>query len=203
MRLPLTVVVVLGLTCASPWIVAAEKPAVQELPPGAFYRYRDGSGQLVMTSTLPKEAIELGYEIIDGHGRVVAVVEKALPEEERQRLLEEKKRQAQDEKLLRMYPTPDDAVRARDRQVQAVRLSIDYANNTLAQLRSKLDQEIAVAARHERAGREIPENLQVAIDQYRRQIREQEELIAKHRADVQALEKEYDPIIERLRQLQE
>lgn len=181
----------------------AAEPAVMELPPGAFYRFRDRDGRLVMTSILPKQAIELGYEIIDGQGRVVAVVEKALPEEERQRRLAAQRQAEQDRHLLRLYPTPDDAVRARNRQIEAIQLNIDYASNTVVQLRAKLDQEIAAAAAHERAGREVPANLQATIDLYRRQIREQDELMAKHREEITRVEQEFAPIIARLRELAE
>lgn len=200
MQLAITLFIALFLYLPVGEVLAAGA-SVKELPPGAFYRFRDHDGRLVMTSTLPKQAIELGYEILDARGEVVAVVEKALPEEERKRVLEEKRRAENDKHLLRLYPTPDDAVRARDRQIEAIRLSIDYANSTVAQLRLKLDQEVAAAAGHERAGREVPENLQATIDQYRRQIREQDDLVAKHQEEIDRIEREFDPIIERLRVL--
>lgn len=193
---------VLAAGLFSPALAAPPSAAgAEELPPGAMYRYVNENNRVVLTSTLPREAIYLGYEIIDGQGRVLSVVEKALPEEERRKQQEELSQRQRDDEIRKLYPTASDAERALERKIEAIRLNIDYAQNTMAQLNSKLAAEVSAAASHEKAGRPIPENMQATIDQFTRQIREQNAQIAQFEADIEEAKEQFDPIIKRLKKL--
>ena len=174
------------------------RPDPEALPPGALYRYRTETGDLVITSVLPEKAIYLGYDIIDNRGRLLRVVEAAKPEEERRQMQEEMRLRQQDAQLQRLYPTPEDAERARDRQLASLRLGIDYARGIITQLDGKLAGEVARAAESERAGRAVPEAVQANIDLYTRQIREQEDKIVAIEQDMEAVHEEFAPIIRRL-----
>ncbi|MDF1628225.1 MAG: hypothetical protein P1U78_00395 [Alcanivoracaceae bacterium] len=169
------------------------------LPPGALYRFRSADGNLMISSVLPEQAIQSGYEVIDNRGRVLKVVDPAIPEEERFKMREEMRIRHQDTQLRRLYPTPADAERARDRQTSSFRLGIDYARGIINQLDSKLAEEVAKAAAAERAGKPVPEVVQGNIDLYTRQIREQEEKIAEFEQDIIAVGEDFAPIISRLK----
>ncbi|MFN3713783.1 MAG: hypothetical protein ACK4SX_09000 [Alcanivoracaceae bacterium] len=171
------------------------------LPPGAMYRFRSRDGNLTISSVLPQQAIETGYEIIDSRGRVIRTVAAAVPEEERRRMQEQMRIRQQDNQLRRLYPVPEDAERARDRQISSLRLGIDYARGNITQLDGKLSAEVAQAAAAERAGRPVPETVQANIDLYTRQIREQEDKIAQIEQDIVQVGKEFEPIIQRLREI--
>lgn len=200
MRRLISLVLAAGL--CSPALAAPPSTAgAEELPPGAMYRYINENNRMVLTSTLPREAIYLGYEIIDAQGRVLSVVEKALPEEERRRQQEEVSQRQRDDEIRKLYPTAGDAERALERKIASIRLNIDYAQNTMAQLNNKLAAEVSAAAQHEKAGRPIPENMQATIDQFTRQIREQNAQIEQFEADIEAAKEQFDPIIKRLRAL--
>lgn len=202
--MPSPFVILLSTLLVALPVLSSAAPAEDKgeaLPPGALYRYHTEKGRLVITSVLPQEAIYLGYEIIDPSGRVLREVEKALPEEERRQRREELLARSRDAQLLKLYSTPDDAMRARDRQISAIRLNIDYATNTINQLSDKLSREVSAAATVERQGRPIPENMQATIDQYTRQIKEQEEQVRQYEADIRKLDAEFEPIISRLRQI--
>lgn len=198
-----------ALLLAPPTLLARSGKAAEPeaLPPGAVYRYINAQGSLVMSHTLPQEGIHAGYEIIDGQGRVIRQVEAAPPEQ--QQLLRERGQQAReaemqvrrDRELLRMYAEPDDAERARDRQLAALQLNIDYARGNISQLRSRLDAEISNAARTERSGREVPEATTVVIERYGRQISDLEQEILQHEADMVQVRENFAPIIERLHQI--
>ena len=181
--------------------LAAKPVAGDEIPPDALYRYINDKGRLVISSTLPQEAIYSGYDIIDQHGRLLKTVEKALPEAERKRQKEALAQKDRDRKLLKLYPTAEDALRARDRKIAAIKLNIDYANNTIGQLNTKLSAEVSSAAKFEKSGRPIPDNMQAAIDQFSRQIREQEKKIDQLENDVKDVNAEFDPIIARLKKI--
>ncbi len=104
--------------------------------------------------------------------------------------------------LVRLYAGPEDAVRAMDRKIDALELSISYEENSLAQLQMKLDDEIAVAARNERAGRDVPDGVQEAIERLKRQIELTEEKLVEFETDIDAAKKEYAPIIQRLKEIE-
>jgi hypothetical protein len=169
------------------------------LPAGALYRFRTANGSLMISSVLPEQAIQSGYEVIDNRGRVLRVVEPAIPESERSKLQQEMRTRQQDAQLRRLYPTPQDAERARDRQISSLRLGIDYARGIISQLDTKLAEEVAKAATAERSGKPVPEVVQGNIDLYTRQIREQEEKIAELEQDIAAVVDDFAPIINRLK----
>ena len=181
---------------------ASGKTDPEALPPGALYRFRNASGSLMISSVLPEQAIYTGYEIIDNRGRVLRVVEPAMPEEERRKLQEEMRLRQQDNQLKRLYPTPEDAERARDRQIASLRLGIDYARGIISQLDSKLAAEVASAADAERAGKPVPEAVQANIELYTRQIREQEDKIVDIEKDIGVVNEDFAPIIRRLREIE-
>ena len=156
----------------------------------------------MISSVLPEQAIFSGYEIIDNRGRVLRVVEPAMPEEERRKMQEEMRIRQQDNQLKRLYPTPEDAERARDRQIASLRLGIDYARGNISQLDGKLAAEVAKAAESERAGQPVSEAVQANIELYTRQIREQEEKIADIERDIGVVTEEFAPIIRRLREIE-
>ena len=186
---------------AQPALADSRKPVEEIIPPGAMYRYYNEHGRLVIRSTLPKEAIYIGYDIVDASGQLIKHVEKAMPEEERLKQLEKLRAAERDQNLTKLYPTPDDAARARDRQISAIQLKITYAQNSISQLNTKLNDEVSSAANYEKAGNEIPENTRKSIDLLSRQIRDEEAKIAKYEGDIAKTSQEFDDIIKRLEEL--
>lgn len=205
---PWIILILLVLPLASAGVQArtpAESSATKAdevLPPGALYRFRNAAGNLMISSVLPEQAIKRGYEIIDNRGRVLRVVEPAMAEEERRKIKEEMRTRQQDNQLKRLYSTPEDAERARDRQIDSLRLSIDYARGIISQLDGKLAAEVASAADAERAGQPVPEAVQANIELYTRQIREQEGKIADLEKDIGVVSEEFAPIIRRLYEIE-
>jgi chromosome segregation ATPase len=177
-----------------------------QIPPGAVYRFTDEDGNTEISSSLSDEAIEQGYEILNRKGMVIKEVAPALTEEERQAIKERKQRQRQkerqdkrDEKLLRLYAGPEDARRARDRQIKALEVNISYTRNSLQQVRQKLDQEVSSAAKFERRGDQVPPSIQDSIDHYQSKIQEYKNEIAEYQQDIKDVRKRFRPIIERLK----
>lgn len=183
--------------------------AKQNEPAGeVMYRYTKPDGTLAVSATLNEQAIHAGYQVLDHNGRVLRREPPAPPEEQaRRRQAMEAEQQAQrqaerDKELERLYAGPEDAVRARERQIEALELRISYATNTLAQLEEKRDEEVSLAARAERAGRPVPEGTRQAIDEYQRRMAHVRQEIAGYEKDKQAVREQYAPIIERLEELE-
>lgn len=173
-----------------------------------MYRYTTPDGNLALSATLTQQAIHSGYQVLDHKGQVLKEVAPAPPEAQARlrREMEAKRRAeqqaARDEELKRLYAGPEDAERARERQVDALELKIGYARNTLGQLEDKRDAEVSDAARAERAGRAVPEGTREAIRRYNRRLEDTRAEIEAYQRDIEAVRKQYEPIIERLRQLE-
>lgn len=195
----LIAVVLVAVTATPVW---AARPAKDDIPKDAMYRFRTPEGVTVLTHVLPPEAIYTGYEIVSPKGRLIRKVEAALPEDERQKrreqLQEELEQKRLDEEIRRLYATPDDAIRARDRQTKTLNLSIEYARNTLNQLEEKLNNSLAQAAGFEQKGQEVPPAIQGQIESYTRQISEQQKEIENYEKDIESVQAEFAPIIKRL-----
>lgn len=198
-------VLVLALAVSAPLWARSGKLASEVMPEGAYFRHVSPDGVVHLNRTLTNNAIRNGYQLLDAHGRVLEEVEGvALNDEEARKMRMEQARQAREDKeLLRLYAGPDDAVRARDRKLDALDLSISYEENNLAQLQMKLDDEIATAARSERAGKPVPEGVQEAIDRLKRQIDTSEKKLADFDHEIDEANKEYSPIIKRLTEIEE
>ena len=191
---------------ASAAVCSATVPGIRPLPPGGVYRYVNPQGNTVLTHMLPDEGVRAGYEIIDSQGRVLHREPPALTGEEaqaqraaREQALREAEQARRDAELLRMYAAPEDAERARDRQISALQLNIDYARGNISQTRARLEQEISNAARIERSGRPVPENTNLVIERYTRQISDLEQDIAQYERDIEQVHISFEAIIERLR----
>ena len=188
-------------------ILTPAAPKQNEPAGKVMYRYTKPDGTLAVSATLNEQAIHAGYQVLDHNGRVLRREPPAPPEEQaRRRQAMEAEQQAQrqaerDKELERLYAGPEDAVRARERQIEALELRISYATNTLAQLEEKRDQEVSLAARAERAGRPVPEGTRQAIDEYQRRMAHVRQEIAGYEKDKQAVREQYAPIIERLEEL--
>ncbi|MFT6553149.1 MAG: chromosome segregation ATPase [Alloalcanivorax venustensis] len=189
-------------------ILTPAAPKQNEPAGEVMYRYTKPDGTLAVSATLNEQAIHAGYQVLDHNGRVLRREPPAPPEEQarrRQAMAAEQQAQRQaerDKELERLYAGPEDAVRARERQIEALELRISYATNTLAQLEEKRDQEVSLAARAERAGRPVPEGTRQAIEEYQRRMAHVRQEIAGYEKDKQAVREQYAPIIERLEELE-
>lgn len=197
-------ILVLLVISASALAARFGQRASERMPDGAYFRHVTADGVVHLNRTLTTDAMRSGYQLLDQNGRVLEDVEGVnLNDEEARQIRLQRARQAREDKeLVRLYAGPEDAVRARDRKIDALELSISYEENSLAQLQMKLDDEIAVAARNERAGRDVPDGVEQAIERLKRQIEVTEEKLAEFAADIEAAKKEYAPIIQRLEQIE-
>ncbi|WP_372636951.1 hypothetical protein [Alcanivorax jadensis] len=201
-----SIALILVLVLSAPTLAARfGQRASERMPQGAYFRHVTADGVVHMNRTLTTDAMRSGYQLLDQYGRVLEDVEGVnLNDDEARQIRLQRARQAREDKeLLRLYAGPEDAVRARDRKIDALELSISYEENSLAQLQMKLDDEIAVAARNERAGREVPEGVHEVIERLKRQIDATEEKLAGFEADIDAARKEFAPIIQRLKEIEE
>jgi chromosome segregation ATPase len=170
-----------------------------------LYRYKDDNGGVVMGVTVPPEFAKNGYEVLNSNGRVIQTIDPALtPEQiEQKRKLEklEADRQAQlieNKTLLKRYSHPDDAVRAEMRKLQDLQSVIRLKQGNALVQKTKLEDAETAAADRERAGQSIPDHLLKEVNRANQEILNLNSEIAGHLAEMEAVKKEYNAIVERL-----
>ena len=143
-----------------------------------MYRYENKEGKMVLGNTLPREAKEQGYEILNDQGRVIERIpppptEKEIAErkrrdaEERRRRQQEKERRKRDKRLLRRYSAPDDAVRALHRKLRERFSSIKLKLGNIHSIENQIEEEQERAANLERSGRDVPDSLHGKLERLR------------------------------------
>ncbi len=184
--------------------------------PGALavelYRYVDENGVVVLDDNIPPRYAVNGYTVLSPTGRVLRVVPRQLTpaeirareEELRRRSQAERElaeRYASDAELLRLYSSPEDVERARDRKLADIDGLINTTRGNIQRLKiQKRNLEIQ-AADMERAGQpvspEIIENLRI-IDS---QIREKESEVMARTREQDLIREQYAEDLARFREL--
>ncbi|WP_166269722.1 DUF4124 domain-containing protein [Marinobacter caseinilyticus] len=173
-----------------------------------MYRYNDANGQMVISNTVPQDASTRGYDILNDSGRVIETVPPAPTAEElaeraaaEQRQREAERQREADQKLLRRFSHPDDAVRAMHRKLQQLRGLSQLKRGNISSIVSQLDDEQAKAANMERSGQEVPAAVLKKIDRLQSQIRDIEQEITVQNAETMAVRKQFEQDIQRLEQV--
>ena len=195
------------LLAAAPVAEAAEKPgkgASGKEAGGNFYRYRNDKGVLVIDSYIPPEYARKGYQLVTRSGQVVQDVPPsegpAIDEDAARKLREQEAQNSRrDVELRKLYSSPADAVRLRDRQLDAISLKIDFARGQVLQLAGKRKTDLEQAAALERQGKPVPKALAEGLERLNRQVAEQETQIRALEKDREELRAEFEPVIERLK----
>lgn len=170
-----------------------------------MYRFTDENGQIVISNTIPQEASERGYDILNSNGRVIRTIDPAptaeeIAEREAQKRREESKarQREEDRKLLERFSHPDEAVRAMYRKIRELRGLSQLKRGNISVIENQLDTEQGRAADRERSGREIPEATLNKIRRLESNIREIEREINAQEAEIESVRRQFLDDIERL-----
>lgn len=137
------------------WLMSAAVGAADKL-----YRYHNSEGVLVVNHTLPAEYVANGYEVLDPRGRLLEVVAPLQPlpllEGPDGERLRPGDLAALDRMLRASYSSAEQIEAARDRRLAQIERQVVLIQATLEQTAAALTRERERAARHERAGEEVP-----------------------------------------------
>lgn len=172
-----------------------------------WYRYYNDKNQPNVTDSITSEHVARGYDELTASMQLIRHVppQKTLTPEEA--AAAKAKRQADiqrakdDKQLLRLYSGPADAEHARDRQLDAIQLHIDFSNNALTNLRQRRASEAQRAAVFERTGKPVPADLKQSIAEYDRQIQNAQNDVNERKADQEKIRADFAPVIQRLQEL--
>jgi len=161
-----------------------------EVSAAKFYRFTDAEGKMVVSSTLPPEFSQLGYDIVNEMGLVLESVaprkteqqlmeelrDKAKKEEERKRI---KEQQQLDTILINSYTDISDIERARDNELTAKERDVMLLKQNIRRLTRLLEDTQTRAARDERLGREISQKILNDVDGFKERINDEETEVIK------------------------
>ncbi|WMS85711.1 hypothetical protein [Pleionea litopenaei] len=147
----------------------------------SYYRYKNDEGQVILVDQLTPEAIAVGYDVINEQGQLVQRVPpgKTLAEleQDKQRIIEEKRKEKErqrqlrrDAELLRLFSSAEDIQRARDAALLGVDQRLEINNGEQALLKNQLEDYQRRAANFERMGKPVPKILKDSIDGVQKQI---------------------------------
>jgi hypothetical protein len=172
-----------------------------------WYRYYDDKHQPTITDSITPEHVARGYDALTANMQVIKHVDaqRTLSPEElaaaRAKRDADAQRAKDDKQLLRLYAGPVDAEHARDRQLDAIQLRIDFSNNALTSMRQRRAAEAQRAAVFERTGKPVPADLKQSIATYDQQIIAAQNEIAQRKTDQEKVRAEFAPVILRLQEL--
>lgn len=177
-----------------------------------LHKWVDENGNVYYSDQVPPEKADKAREELNQQGVTVGNVDRAMSAEERaayqaQKAAEEEARKQaeaeaqKDAVVLASYNSVDDIYRIRDGRIEALTRAIEGHQASLANLRKSLEAYNARAAESERQSREIPEIVSSAIAATRKQIAEQEEIIAEKMAERDGVEAEYEAEADRFREV--
>lgn len=167
-----------------------------------LYRYIDETGVTVLSRQgVPPEVVARGYDVLNEQGRVVRVVPPAPTAEELQKIKADEARARSDEQLLRLYSTPDDVDRARERKFAEIDGLLGIAKGNLQSSATQQGNLQAQAADHERSGRAVPASLLQQIDSQKIDQKRLNADIKRYEAARQDAERSFNADRQRLEQL--
>lgn len=142
------------------------------------YKWVDEDGETHYSQTLPPERVQQEHAQLDGEGRVTREIARALTAAERAELAarmraerdaaERQRLQSQQDRLfLAAYPTERAVADSIDAQRDVLMGEYQSVSSLIEQARLRLNQSVTQAAEMQRAGREVPEHLQLDISRAR------------------------------------
>lgn len=177
-----------------------------------LYRWTDEKGEVHYTDQLPPEAAKSARDQLNNEGRPVDRVERAMTPEEREayvleqsRLTEEQR--VKDEKakmdsvLTTSYPTEADLARSFKERFDLLERSVDSTQVGIKNQTKSLADLLAHAAGLEREGKPVPDGVAHSIGKTRQQIADQNAFLGKRGTERKVLQREYDAVLARYREL--
>lgn len=177
--------------------IAVTLPALAGNPSAAatHYRWKDPSGVVHFSDTIPASALAGGYDIVNNNGLVVRHVPRELTPEERKAAAAEAARDAsmkrirqqqnmEDSQLLTAYPTEQDLAHSQQGQLQQIRLDIGTLQTNLRSQENTLTDLLSHAADLEHSGKPIPPGVSRTIAEQRTTVNGERKAIAQRQSDL-------------------
>jgi hypothetical protein len=179
---------------------------------GAIKCWTNNDGIRECGAVVPPEYSQQRVEVMNERGIVVEVKEAAktkeqLGEEARLAKLKEEELRRQEEArlrdtiLLQSFTTERDLNISYDGKIAVNKDIIDITNTGTRTLTQNLENMRTKAANYERAGEKPPESVLEEINSLKRQIKDNDEFIARKQEEIKVLKQHYEADLKRFREL--
>lgn len=176
------------------------------------FKWRDAQGSLHFSDTLPPEALQMGYDVVDTQGLVIRHVDRPRSAAERKAEAsaaaerEEATRRsaeiaATDRLLLATYPTEEDLAAVHKDRLDALEKTLSNVEVSLADQEKGLSDQLAHAETFERDGKPVPISVKREIETLRKTIEGQHAFITRREQERVELIKQSEQEISHYRQL--
>lgn len=170
-----------------------------------YYRYTNENGTEVVNDRIPPKYVPQGYEVVTLSGEVIREVPPAPSEEELERLEAEKRareeREENNRQLRRRYSSVKDIQDAKKRKLAELQGHVSVLESNLEGVRQQIRDLQTRAARIERGGREVSEDMLDKLESLKTEMADLEERIARREAERDKAAEEFDRDMERFRQM--
>lgn len=210
--MPRIVMALLVVALAGAAAATAVHAASSDSTPTTHYRWKDASGVVHYSDTIPSSALARGYDIVNAQGMVVRHVQRELtPEEKRVAAATAAKeaaarRQAQQQKLedaqlLAAYPTDTQLEASQQAQLDQIRNDIASLQTNLRSQEDSLAELLAHAADLEHNDQPIPPHITKRIADQRTTVNNERNALNGRRTDLAQAKSKFQAQLQRYREL--
>ena len=148
-------------------LVLAQLSVTTSAEAARLYRYKNDDNVWVIASSVPNERVKNGYQVVDETGRLIKKVDpQRSPAEAKAYIAKLEEQQRREEAIRRinlLYGSEDDISYALKKALASIDNSIANTQANVRQLRAQQQRLESQAARIERAGNKISEEMVASI----------------------------------------
>ncbi|MGS2722888.1 hypothetical protein ACVBEJ_04025 [Porticoccus sp. GXU_MW_L64] len=193
----------LTLLAAAGLTMAGVSQLWAEVEGSRYYRYVDGNGRTVISTSIPKEFAAKGYDILSDTFKLLDTVEPhvVLSDEEKAAKQALQQQQVEDQYLLKSYSSVAEIEAARDRKVENLSRDIALIEDNLKSTRLQRAQEERKAANAQRGGRAVSAGVLRMLDELERREGDAQQAMKQRREELERERQRYQNYIIRYKQL--
>ena len=170
-----------------------------------LFRYKNDQGKMVMTSVLPPEIAEKGYDIVTISGEVVQHVEPAPPPEKREAMQEAAAKAVEqakyDKALVLKYGSLAELMKAQKRKSEESDAKLSVLTSNLTDIKNQIELQLSTAAKYEREGRVVPDTVLKSLEALYASQEQTEDSIKLKKNEIDEEKKRFDFELNRYKQL--
>lgn len=173
-----------------------------------MYKYIDAQGMSVISNTLPPEAANTGYTILNAQGYEQEKVPPKVNDETLKKIVEQKKIEAaqaleqekqtkETESLLKMFNSVEDIKQSKQDQTNSIEVLEKITLETIKHIEEQLTQAQKRAVAYQAKKQPIPVSLSDAIKKHQQLITKNKLFLKQKQAEKKRIQDQYDLMIQR------
>lgn len=173
-----------------------------------MYKYTDAQGMSIISNTLPPDAANNGYVILNAQGHEQEKVAPKLSDEALKQILEQKKIEAaraleqekqtkETESLLQMFNSVDDIRQSRQEQTASIEILEKITFETIKHIEEQVAQTQKIVLFYQKKKQPIPSDLNQTLAKYQQLLAKNTLFLKQKQAEKQRIKAQYEHMIQR------